>query len=148
MLLVDAIRKAKRVYIIGNGGSYANATHIENDLLSCGVKAFTLSGPTLTAWANDYGYDTVFARWVDRVGEPGDLLLALSGSGNSPNIVNALLAAEKIGMDTFAIVGDFETIGKAAKLARHVLLYGRGMQSAEAQQIVFGHEAMLCLKDS
>lgn len=148
MELVDAIRKAKRVYLVGNGGSYANAEHFANDLLSCGVRAYTLNGAFLTATANDMDYANVFSRWLAVVGERGDLLIALSGSGNSQNIINALLEAENIGMDTFAIVGNFATIGKAAAMAKHCLLYGRGMQSAEAQQIVFGHEAMLCLKSS
>jgi D-sedoheptulose 7-phosphate isomerase len=146
--LANAIRRAKRVFICGNGGSYANAVHIANDLISVGIPAFTIDPATLTAIANDFGYENAFSRWLATVAEEGDLLLALSGSGNSPNIINALLEAEKIGMDSFAIVGDFKTVGRAAELAKNVIVYGRGMQSAEAQQIIVGHKAMLCLKNS
>lgn len=148
MELADAIKKARRVYLIGNGGSFANAEHICNDLLACGIRAHTLCSASLTASANDFGYENVFSRWLTVVGEPGDLLIALSGSGNSKNIINALREAEKIGMDTWAITGDFAQVGEAAMLAKHAIVYGRGMQSAEAQQIVFGHEAMKCLSNS
>jgi len=129
--VLDAVKKAKRVYIIGNGGSAANAMHICNDLLLCGVKAFTLDPATLTASANDFGYETVFERWIRVVGEPGDLLIALSGSGKSPNILNAIKAAEEIGMDVHREFG-----------------YPKGldMQAAEEMQINLGHGVMKALR--
>lgn len=130
MNLSGLVRKAKRVYIIGNGGSYANAVHICNDLLMCGIKAFTLDPASLTASANDHGYETVFSRWIDVVGEPGDLLIALSGSGKSPNILNAVSLAESKGMMVERIFGApmFD------------------MQAAEERQIYIGHELMRSLK--
>jgi D-sedoheptulose 7-phosphate isomerase len=131
--LADACKKAKRTYIIGNGGSYANAVHICNDLISVGIKAYTLDPATLTAIGNDFGYENVFSRWLAVVGEDGDLLLALSGSGKSKNIINALREAEKIGMETM-LVTDF--------------LKTRDMQESEEDQISFGHEAMRCLRNS
>jgi D-sedoheptulose 7-phosphate isomerase len=129
--LLEAVKKAKRVYIIGNGGSYANASHIANDLLSVGVKAYTLDSSTLTAFANDYGYETVFARWLEVVGEEGDLLIALSGSGTSLNIVDAIATAKSIGMETMLITNylrDFD------------------MQGSEEEQLVVGHELMKALR--
>jgi D-sedoheptulose 7-phosphate isomerase len=132
MTLADAVRKAKRVYIVGNGGSFANAAHICNDLLSVGVRAFTLDSATLTAWANDYGYEQVFSRWIKTVGEPGDLLVALSGSGQSDNILNACAVAHVVGMDIFRIFGNER---------------GEQMQLAEERQIVLGHNAMVELKE-
>ncbi len=69
MKLAKAIRKAKRVYICGNGGSAANAIHMANDLVSCGIKAHTIDMAFLTALANDYSYDAIFARWLEVVGE-------------------------------------------------------------------------------
>lgn len=131
MSLVQAVSKAKRTYVIGNGGSYANAVHICNDLLGVGVKAFTLDPATLTAFANDYGYETVFARWLNVVGEKGDLLIVLSGSGKSPNILKAVEAAQEIGMEVVKVFG-----AEA----------GLGMQKAEEEQIRLGHEVMLALK--
>lgn len=129
--LAERVRKARRVYLIGNGGSHATAVHICNDLLGCGVKAFTLDAATLTASANDYGYETVFSRWIDTVGERGDLLIALSGSGRSPNILNAIALAEKKGMDVHREFG-------AAQ--------GLDMQAAEERQLWLGHELMRALK--
>jgi D-sedoheptulose 7-phosphate isomerase len=131
--LARACKKAKRTYIIGNGGSYANAVHICNDLISCGIKAYTLDPATLTAIANDFGYENVFSRWLVTVGEEGDLLVALSGSGTSKNIVNALIEAEKIGMETMLVTDYLRT---------------RDMQESEEDQLVFGHEAMKCLRNS
>ena len=127
MALLDKVRAASRVYIVGNGGSYANAVHLCNDLLACGVRAFTLDPATLTASANDYGYETVFERWLSVVGERGDLLIALSGSGKSANILRALDAAERIGMTVHPLFG--------AEL-------GQDMQQAENHQLVIGHELM------
>jgi len=131
MELADRIRKAGRVYIVGNGGSYANAVHICNDLLMCGIKAYTLDPATLTASANDYGYETVFARWLSVVGERDDLLIALSGSGTSKNILNAVSVAENIGMTVWREFG-------AAQ--------GFDMQASEERQLWLGHELMRKLK--
>ena len=131
--MLEAIKRARRVYIVGNGGSYANAVHICNDLLMCGIKAYTLDPASLTASANDFGYETVFARWVRTVGEPGDLLIALSGSGRSPDILNAVAVAEEIGMEVWREFG-------AAK--------GLDMQAAEEKQVNLGHEVMKALRGS
>ena len=131
MKLSESILEARRVYLIGNGGSYANAVHICNDLLSCGVKAYTLDPATLTASANDFGYETVFARWIAVVGEAGDLLIALSGSGKSPNILKALDVAREKGMETI-LISDF--------------LLNVDMQRSEEKQLEIGHQAMRELK--
>ena len=129
--LIELIGKSRRVYLVGNGGSYSNAGHICNDLLACGVKAYVLDPATLTASANDYGYETVFARWLRVVGEPGDLLIALSGSGKSANILNAVTVAEEIGMYVHRVFGREQ---------------GLGMQDAEEAQIHLGHDLMRALK--
>jgi D-sedoheptulose 7-phosphate isomerase len=125
--LLEAVKKANRVYIIGNGGSYANAIHICNDLLSSGIKAHTLDPAFLTATANDLSYDQVFARWIRIVGEPGDLLIALSGSGTSKNIMRALHEAKKMEMET-VLVTDY--------------LKSMDMQHSEEEQLRVGHQIM------
>lgn len=130
--LADLIAVSGRVYIIGNGGSYANAIHIANDLLSVGVPAFTLDQATLTATANDYGWEQGFVRWIKTVGKSGDLLIALSGSGQSKNILNACEAAEEMGMNVWREFG-------AAQ--------GFDMQASEERQVWLGHEAMRALRD-
>lgn len=121
--LLDQVLRAKRVYLIGNGGSFANAVHICNDLLLRGIKAYTIDPASLTASANDYGYETVFSRWIATVGEKGDLLIALSGSGKSPNILLAIAEAEARGMEVYRMFG-----------------CGKNMQDAENEQLVMGHE--------
>ena len=139
--LTEAVRKAKRVYIIGNGGSAANAIHIANDLISCGVKAQALLDiSTITAIANDYGYDQVFSRQIEVLGEKGDLLVCLSGSGNSPNILKAIETAKLKFMDTFVITGG----GKAQGLSQGILT-DPNMQLSEEKQLIIGHETMLTL---
>jgi D-sedoheptulose 7-phosphate isomerase len=144
--LAEQIKRSPRVFIIGNGGSYANAGHMANDLQSCGVDASTLNCATLTAWANDHGYETVFSRWIETAGRPGDLLIALSGSGKSPNILRALEAAKRKGMGTYAVIGAWQSEEPpACALADTVLRLGTDMQDAEEWQLRIGHEAMKAL---
>jgi len=147
MKLVDAIKQAKRVYLCGNGGSAANAIHIANDLISVGIRAYALTADvsTLTAIANDHGYEEVFSMQLLVFGEPSDLLIALSGSGNSINILKAIITANRIGMATFAITGSFAD-PHAFTYADGGEMEGDTMQDAEAYQIVAGHAAMLQLK--
>lgn len=130
ILLLDEIKKAKRVYIIGNGGSYANAMHMTNDLLACHIKAYCLDPASLAAFANDLGWEQAFAHWISVVGEEGDLLVAMSGSGKSKNILNAVRLATRRGMKVFKIFGNER---------------GENMQDAEESQLIIGHEVRRCL---
>ena len=132
MELADRIRKAGKVLIVGNGGSYANAQHLANDLIACGIKAFTVDPATLTAAANDYGWYQGFVRWIKTVGTADDLLIALSGSGKSPNILMACEEAERIGMDVHREFGAEQ---------------GLDMQSSEERQIWLGHELLRALRE-
>lgn len=125
--LLDLVKRARRVYLIGNGGSYANAAHIANDLLACGVRAYTLDAASLTASANDHGYESVFERWLEVVGEAGDLLVALSGSGTSKNIVRAMTKAKSRGMDVHLVTDHLVSLD---------------MQASEEAQLRIGHALM------
>jgi len=129
--LIETLREKPRTFIIGNGGSYANAMHICNDLLARGVPAFTLDPATMAASANDYGWESVFSRWLLVVGEPGAVLIALSGSGTSPNILAGIRAAEYMGMKVYKIFGAER---------------GEDMQQAEEAQINIGHQLWRALK--
>ena len=131
MTLAERIRKAPRTYIVGNGGSWANALHMANDLIACGIRAYTLDPSTLTATANDYGYEHIFSRWLKVFAQEGDLLIALSGSGKSKNILLAVETAEKIGMQVEKVFGAER---------------GLSMQDAEECQLWLGHELMRNLK--
>jgi D-sedoheptulose 7-phosphate isomerase len=129
-LLAD-IRTGARVYIIGNGGSFANAEHLAVDLILCNVPAFTIPGPTITALANDFSYASALSLWLDVVARPGDILIALSGSGTSANIVSACSHAEIKGMRVHRV------FGAAA---------GLGMQAAEEAQQRLAHDLMRALR--
>ena len=129
--LIQKIKRARRVYLIGNGGSFANAQHIQNDLESVGIRAHTLNPASLTATANDHAYEFIFSRWIILHGEVEDLLIALSGSGKSPNILNAVAAAKLIGMQVHCIFG--------AEL-------GQTMQEAEEFQLEIGHGLLRALR--
>ena len=147
MKLATVIRKAKHVFIVGNGGSYANSIHIANDLISVGVKALTIDPATLTAFANDYGYDKALGRWIGMLAEHGDVLIALSGSGNSKNITYACRIAKNHFMTVIGITGAYEPHPKLAGQAHHVVRRGHDMQAAENYQIAWGHSIMKALRD-
>ena len=118
------------VYIVGNGGSGANASHFCEDLGKSTVKDFesqkrlkvmslTDNTPYILAWANDTSYDRVFVEQLKNFGERGDMLVAISGSGNSPNILKAVEWCNAKGIETFGITG-FDG-GKLRKLANKSL---------------------------
>jgi len=139
--LTEAIEAANHVYLIGNGGSAANAIHIANDLISKGIKAQALLDiATVTAIGNDYGYEFIFSKQIEVFGEKGDLLVALSGSGNSINIIKAINEANDKGMRVISILGG----GNAQHLCEHILT-DSNMQKSEQRQLEIGHEVMLSL---
>lgn len=102
--LAKMIREARFVFICGNGGSAATAEHFTNDLFSKGVKAFCLNSNVsiMTMIANDFGYEDVFSRQLANYATAFDLLITISASGISPNILKAQGVANAIGMKTFA----------------------------------------------
>jgi D-sedoheptulose 7-phosphate isomerase len=111
--VLAAWRRGGKLLIAGNGGSAADAQHIAAELVGRYLQdrpgyaalALTTNTSTLTAVANDYGYDAVFARQVEALGREGDVLLVLSTSGNSPNCVAAVDAARARGLRTFGFLG-------------------------------------------
>jgi D-sedoheptulose 7-phosphate isomerase len=113
-LLLDARATARRVYVMGNGGSASTATHLVCDLQKTAMipgqaplRTYTLTDNTalVTAWANDTKYDNVFAEQISALVDPGDVVVAISVSGNSPNVVAGLAAATQRGAHTIALVG-------------------------------------------
>lgn len=104
-----------QLFLCGNGGSAATASHLANDLgkgASYGrkgprfrVTALTDNIPWITALANDVGYEVIFAEQLRNLGQPGDVLLAISGSGNSPNILEAVKVAREIGIEVIGWTG-------------------------------------------
>ena len=125
--IAGAFRVGGRLYIIGNGGSAADAQHIAAELLGrfkvdrrpLPAVALTTDTSTLTAIANDYQFDRVFARQVDALLQPGDVLWCLSTSGNSRSILEAASLARERGAVVIGFTG--QTGGKLAALCHHVL---------------------------
>lgn len=123
--LLDARKRGASVFFIGNGGSASTASHFANDLtigtrdyeLPFRVVSLTDNVAVLTAIANDFGYDDVFSRQVQILGKPGDVLVAISASGNSPNLVKAFEYARSCGITTVALTA-FDG-GKLREMADH-----------------------------
>lgn len=141
--LADAVYRryvaGRFVFIIGNGGSGANASHLCEDLGKSTVRDFenqrrlkvlslTDNTPYILAWANDTCYDRVFVEQLKNFGGPGDLLIAISGSGNSPNILRAVEWAKANGIETFAVTGfDGGKLKQLADKSLHVRTDDMGM---------------------
>ena len=144
----------RNVYICGNGGSAANAIHIANDLHygigACGggkklpglrVEALSSNSGIITCLANDTGYENIYSHQLEVKSKRNDLLIALSGSGNSSNIIKALTTANQIGVETFAILAfDGGLCKEIAKTSIHFQI--NDMQIAEDTQLVVGHLCM------
>jgi len=113
-ILRRARSEGKHIFLIGNGGSAATASHFANDLLKSTVAegkprikviALTDNIPVLLAYANDCGYETIFAEQLDALATPGDVLIAFSGSGRSANVLRALDLAQNRGLSTVGFTG-------------------------------------------
>lgn len=113
-LIYHTIKNGNKIMTAGNGGSAANAQHITGDIIGryklerSGFPAISLTvdPSVMTATANDYGYDNVFARQVEGLGKKGDLLIVLSSSANSENIVRATKKAKEMGIQSAGILGN------------------------------------------
>ena len=110
---IAALRNGNKILFAGNGGSAADAQHLAGELVSRfnydrpGLAAFSLSTDTsvLTAIGNDYGYEHLFARQIEAIGHAGDILFAISTSGRSPNILNAVRVAREKGLVAVGLTG-------------------------------------------
>ena len=126
-VVVQALAAGKPLLVCGNGGSAADAMHITGELVGRflverrALKAICLADnpAVLTAWSNDYSYETVFSRQVEAYGEPGAVLLGISTSGNSANVVAAFEKARAMGVITVAMTG--EGGGRMAPVSDHLL---------------------------
>jgi D-sedoheptulose 7-phosphate isomerase len=148
--LRDCWQTGRQVFFCGNGGSGGNANHLANDFLyalsktpGSGLRVHSLSAnpSVITCLANDEGYDQVFALQLAVLARKGDVLIAFSGSGNSPNIVKALEEAKKIGMTSYAVLG--YSGGKSKALADVPIHFAiDDMQISEDAQTIIGHMLM------
>ncbi len=157
-ILLSSWREGSTVFIAGNGGSASTASHLACDLAKTTLgssprekerrlKAICLSDnvPLMTAWANDEGYDCVFSEQMKNLARPGDLLIVISASGNSPNILQALQTARELGMHTLGLLG-FDG-GKAKDhTEEHLLVPSYDYGQVEGVHSVVGHmiTSLLC----
>jgi len=140
-LIVETYRNGGKVLLAGNGGSAADAQHIAAELVSrftfdrpaLPAMALTTDSSIVTAISNDYGYDSLFARQLEASGRPGDVFIAISTSGNSPNIVRALATASEIGLVSVGLTG--ATGGEMADLCRYCV----NIPSTDTPRIQEGH---------
>jgi len=140
----------RQVFFCGNGGSAGNAVHLANDFLygiakktGGGLKAQALSANSavMTCLANDVGYESIFSEQLAVQAQAGDLLIALSGSGNSPNIVRVIEQAKVMNVKSYAILGF--TGGKCKSLVDVPIHFSvNDMQIAEDLQLIIGHMMM------
>jgi len=154
-VIFDALQSGRRFVICGNGGSAATASHLVCDFsksiyLECGkvfeVVALTDSPSLLTAWGNDTDFANIFAGQARTWLRQGDVLLAISGSGNSPNVLRAVEVANEIGAISIGFCGYGG--GKLSEIVTHaVVVKRRNMQQVEDLHMIFGHMVFSALRD-
>ncbi|MFH0710479.1 MAG: D-sedoheptulose 7-phosphate isomerase [Pseudomonadota bacterium] len=146
---VEVYRKGKKTMLAGNGGSAADAQHIAAELVgrygfdrpSIPSLALTTDTSNLTAIGNDYGYDKVFSRQLEGMGQEGDLFIGISTSGNSQNIINAFESAKDKDIMTVALVG--RDGGKMAAMADYaIIIPSNDTPRIQESHILIGH--ILC----
>jgi len=112
-LIIATMRNGGKLIVFGNGGSAADAQHLSAELVgryrqdrkAFPAIALTTDSSALTSISNDYGFDAIFSRQLEAIGKPGDVVVAISTSGNSPNVLNAIAAAKKLGISSIGLTG-------------------------------------------
>lgn len=141
--MVDALKNQRKILSCGNGGSAADAQHFSSELLnrfekermSLAAMALTTDSSTLTSIANDYSYHDIFSKQIKGLGQEGDVLLVISTSGKSQNIINAVYAAHSKGMKVIALTG--KDGGDLARILRDddIELRVPGQSTARIQEV-------------
>lgn len=153
-LLIDSIRKGNKILFCGNGGSAADAQHIAGELVHRLVKrrkslpaiALTTNTSLLTAISNDDSYDQVFSRQIEGIGKAGDVLVAISTSGNSPNVLKALKKAKTLGMKTVGLCGSSEGFRDIVDIA--ISVPSVNTQRIQECHILIGHIIVEVVEDA
>jgi len=151
---MEAYENARMIFLFGNGGSAALASHLACDLGKGTVNgsgkrfrvlSLTDNVPLMTAWANDVHYEDIFAQQLENYLRPGDVAFAISGSGNSPNVIRGLEAARRLGAQTLALTG-FDG-GRAKPLADLCLVVpSDSMQLIEDAHLCATHAIFLAIR--
>jgi D-sedoheptulose 7-phosphate isomerase len=140
MIMIDALKAGGKIISCGNGGSMCDAMHFAEELTGRfrddrkPLAALSISDPThMSCVSNDYGYDFVFSRYVEAIGKTGDVLLAISTSGNSKNVLVAIEVAKKNGMKVIGLTG--RDGGKMASLCDVEIRAPKSKYADRAQEI-------------
>ena len=148
-MLIEALEGGRKLLLFGNGGSAADSQHIAAELVgkllvkrrALPAIALTTDTSNLTALANDFGYETVFQRQVEALGQPGDVAIGLSTSGHSPNVLAAVKTAREMGLKTMALTGrDGGPLGRLVDVA--LIVPSDSTQRIQESHITIGH--ILC----
>ena len=153
-VLLKAKQEGRTVFLIGNGGSAATASHVTNDLVKgCrvgdtpGFRAFCLSDSNalVTCLANDFSYEEIYTILLRTYAKKGDMVMAFSGSGNSPNIVHALKTAQEMGLTTVGLGG--RDGGKMKALCDHILIAPTdSMEMLEDMHLIYFHDLVCAMR--
>ena len=154
-LLLDCYRRGSTVFMLGNGGSAATASHFACDLAKgtqvIGLPAFRVISlsdnvPLMSAWANDTNYERIFAEQLATLIHPDDIVIAISASGNSPNILAAARLAQHSGAITLALTG--QDGGKLSRLADFTILVpSQSIEQVEDAHLVIAHSLCVVLRE-
>jgi D-sedoheptulose 7-phosphate isomerase len=149
-LMIEAVKGSKKILWCGNGGSAADAQHMAAELMGGLIShdrpaiasiALTTDSSFVTAWSNDTGYESIFSRQIEGIGDSGDVLIAISTSGNSENVIQGINLAKKKSMKVIVLTG--KSGGKMADLGDVTIC----IPSDDTQRIQEGHllaEHILC----
>ena len=153
-LLFDCYRRGSTIFILGNGGSAATASHFACDLAkgtqAAGLPAFRVVSlsdnvPLMTAWANDANYDRIFAEQLATLIRPADIVIAISASGNSPNVLAAARVARQSGALAIALTG--QDGGKLSRLVDlTIYVPARSIEQVEDAHLVIAHSLCVVLR--
>jgi len=154
-LAVETLKNGNKILLCGNGGSAADAQHIAAELTGrykterkglAGI-ALTTDTSALTAIGNDYGYDRVFDRQVESLANKGDLIIGISTSGNSQNVVNALKLGKEIGCKTLGLSGrDGGAMNEVCDI--NLVVPSDNTPRIQEMHILFGHTICQCIDDA
>ncbi len=148
-ICIESLKNGGKVILCGNGGSAADAQHIAAELSGRFKKerralagiAITTDTSALTAIGNDYGYEFVFSRQVEAIGKRGDVLIGISTSGNSKNVIKAIESAKKIGMKVITLTG--KSGGEMKNLGEvNIVIPSNNTPRIQEMHIMIGH--MIC----
>jgi len=145
-LMVDVLAQGGTIYWCGNGGSAADSQHLAAELVgrfkgdrrALRSAALSTDSSVLTCVANDYSYDSIFSRQIEALGRAGDLLVGISTSGNSGNVLKAFEAAKQLGLHTVGLLG--KDGGKAKQMADHsIVIPSDATARIQESHILIGH---------